>query len=742
MRNTITHQLELVAYFKLLNSPILSIDIETTGLLKRKDKIIGIGLSDGTDSVYLTHLTWEDEQLAEKLPYNTMSELLQRLADKQIKLVTYNGAFDLPFIKNYFKVDLVPLLHADSMLLFHTLQEEGVPFSHKPFALKSVGAFFYGDDVVQDQHDMKESIKRNGGTANEFYKADLEPMSRYCQMDAELTIRLFQDLTPRLKDENLMDFFFEREVMPLYREVTIPMENGGLPLDLPLIQSSLTEINIDLFGLSKSIFLQIKPLLGPFEEWFLDKDYPPKRTGPFAQAVVELLGPDSLPKTESGAYSLAAKGVSMLPDGLLKSWLSGECLLSEDIVRQAQWKAHGDAPMFNLLSKHHLKKLFFDTLGETPLSRTETGLPQVDDEFLESVSKKYSWVPLLQDYNKLTKIKGTYIERFLEEQDDGVFYPSFFQHRTISGRYGSNLQQLPRPLEKGQASDLVIKYNNRIRHFFKAKPGYKFVGADYESLEPKVFAHASTDAKLQAIFQKGEDFYSRICIDVEGLTEYSAEKNAPNYLGKVNKSKRQEAKVYALGVVYGMTGYKLQFELNISQEEADAKVAAYLAAYPDLHTWMQDSQAKAYTQGFVTVETGRKRRFQRAVKIYNQYGDVILNDLELWKAYHKEPQIYAQAKKHRREFKNSVNNATNLQIQGLAASIVNLAGIEMTRRLTRAGLKSRLCLQTHDEWTLYAPDEEVEQASKIMQEVMEQNYKITVPLVAIPQAAQTYGGTK
>jgi len=117
--------------------------------------------------------------------------------------------------------------------------------------------------------------------------------------------------------------------------------------------------------------------------------------------------------------------------------------------------------MFNLQSNHHLKKLFFETLNETSVSKTPTGQPQVNDEFMELMAEKHEWAKLLIEYNKLTKIKGTYIERLLDKADNGRFYPSFKQHGTISGRYSSDLQQVPRPLEDSQSTPLVRKYNNQ-----------------------------------------------------------------------------------------------------------------------------------------------------------------------------------------------------------------------------------------------------------------------------------------
>lgn len=733
-------QLVDVKKFILANKSI-AFDVESTGLNTRKEKVIGIGLSNGTESYYICHLTWEIDQLVEKIDYISCQALLT-LIKNNCQIITWNAAYDCKIVESYFGVPIKDALYSDGMLAFHTTQEEGVPFSHRPFALKSVAAYFYGAEVVEEQADMKASIKANGGTPTEFYKADLEPMARYCMQDAALTYKLNEQFLKQIALEGLTNLYFEEEVMPLYREVLIPMEQLGIPVDVQGLEEGLKAVEADRQALEQRIQAAIKPLLAEFEEWYLNKEYPPKRTGPFAQTAIHLLAPNSLPQTPSGAYSLSEKAIDAMPESTIKAWLKEEIYLSDEIVNAVQEHLQGSTPTFNLLSKHHLKKLFFDKLREKALSFTETGLPQCDEEFLESVAHKYEWVPWLIEYNKLTKIKSAYIERLLEEHEDGIWYPSFSLHRTISGRLGSDAQQFPRPLEEGQGSELVRRHNNKIRHYFKARPDYCFTGSDYESLEPKCFAHASTDKRVQEIFHKGLDFYSFIAIMTEGLDGVSADKRDANYLGKINKLKRQNAKPYALGIVYGMTGYKLQFELGISQKEADQLVQNYLDAFPDLHKWMQDTAAKVYTEGQIKIETGRIRRFPRAVKIYNKYGEAILNDLTLWKKFNSEPAVYAEAKKARREFKNYINNGNNVQIQGLAASIVNRACIKIARALKDANLKTQICLQIHDEICCYGPESEKLQVQQIMRDVMQNNYKISVPLLAEPNSAETYGGTK
>ena len=93
---------------------------------------------------------------------------------------------------------------------------------------------------------MKESIKNNGGSITrdnyEIWKADLELLSQYASADTDLTLRVYNHFIKALESEGLEKFFFEDEVMPLYKEVTIPMEQVGIKLDMELIKTSRTNI--------------------------------------------------------------------------------------------------------------------------------------------------------------------------------------------------------------------------------------------------------------------------------------------------------------------------------------------------------------------------------------------------------------------------------------------------------------------------------------------------------------------
>jgi DNA polymerase I-like protein with 3'-5' exonuclease and polymerase domains len=696
-------------------------DVETDGLDVRNGNIIGFGISNGLKGFYFCHKYWKDGKLQEALTMEECRTILTLLSHK--KLIMWNGSFDCRFTYHYFGINLIPSLYIEGMLAKHTMDEE------RPFGLKDVGVKIYGDQERREQLDLYDSIKANGGTKTEYYKADLDIMGNYCIKDCHLTFRLAFHYVTKM-DKQLENFFFKDEVMPLYKEVTIPMEMLGVPLDTKGLEQQQSDISADIERLEKRIQTLISPLLKDvFEPWYLEKTYSPKRTGPFAQALCKYANL-SLPHTGSGAYSLTRKALESLEDSIYKGFLqdNGTPYLPPEIIREIQLSMV-KGYMFNLQSNHHLKKLFFETLKETPISTTPTGQPQVNDEFMDVMGMKYDWAKLLLEYNKLTKIKGTYIDRFLNEAQDGIFYPSFYQHRTISGRYGSDLQQLPRPLEESQASPLVRKYNNELRKNFIAGENYVFIDSDYESLEPHVFAHVSGDKGLKSIFRSGCDFYSTIAIATEKLDGASAFKKDNNYLGRTDKLTRQRAKAYALGIPYGLESYGLSKQLEVHQSHAKLLIENYLNAYPQLKAWMERTNDRVKTVGMVRSEAGRVRHMPKAPKIWKDNGPIILDSLKLWTKWNGSKR-YAEKKLEAKEMKKALNNGKNFQIQSLAASITNRACIAIARELKRKGVKGHVCAQIHDQIVVRVPESEAKQWRKSVQFIMENTYKISIPLKA------------
>ena len=713
-----------IALESIKKSNLVAIDTETTGLNIRKDRIIGIGIhTEHRESFYFL----------DNKPLITV--ILNALKGK--KLLAWNAYFDIQFIKNQYGADLWDDLHADVMCLKHTVDE------NPPFGLKDVAKAIYGHDATKEKEELKASIKKNGGTAKQYYKADTDVIARYCMQDCYLTFELFLHYSVRLKAEGLEDFFYKDEVMPLYKEVTAPMQARGVKVDVEKAMKLQIDITQDIYDLKNSILKDIRPHLTNFLTWYFKKKYPVSKTGAFAQAIIAISGA-MVPRTPGGKFKTDRATLSNYSKHNEISTLLGPDPFSDETI-MAAWEhmneEDGGGHPFNLDSKHHLKKLFFDELNETPLTKTEKGNPQVNDDFISKMAEEYEWAAKLRDYNKLQKLHSSYIERIIDHQEDGIYYPSFNQHRTISGRYGSDIQQLPRHAEDGQFSPVVTKYRNAIRPLFISRNGHKFVDADYESLEPHIFAHVSNEQEIKDIFLKGHDFYSTIAIRAENIKNAVADKMADNYLGKINKAGRQRAKAYSLGIPYGMESYALAKSLDITQYAAEQIINGYLDGYPQLKSWMEHTKQEVFKTGRIRSEAGRVRRIGYAQDYVKKYGLAILDSLALYKEYSWNPALYDVMKKRRKTVKNALNNSYNFQIQSLAASIVNRATIALNRALRYNGINGLVICQIHDQIILEVEENSADKAKKLLQDVMENNYKISVPLKAPAAVGTNWGET-
>lgn len=740
-------------------SEIIAIDTETTSLNMRKGKIVGWSIS-GAEGVgfYIPTLLWDFEK--NKLEVQTImgesaevisKNLLKMLKGK--KLVMHNASFDCRFIKNYFGIDLLEDLWVDTALLVHTVQEEGAGmgvFGLKPLAISVQEQI--GLDVEkaanEEQIELKESIKKNGGevtkTNFEIYKADLEILSKYASADTDLTLRLCNHFLKVLEKEKLEKFFFEEEVMPIYREVTIPMENYGVDLDMELLQKTHNDIVKDLEE-NKEIVMKSLLTTSEAKKWVMNTafdNFPPNHKGSWAQMLAQRYSL-ALPKSEkTGKYSLTQKNIEELEDSPAKEFLlTGDMNVLEELeiarISMALWKEKNDGEYINIQSKKHLGEIVFNYMGIKPKSKTRKGQAQFDMDMIEELSKTYAWAENLRIYNKLLKIKSTYVDRFIDNNEDGRYYFYFKQNGTVSGRYGSDAQQLPKPKEEGEDAPIIVKYTNIVRAFLIAGNGRKVIDSDYESLEPHCFASVTGDEKLQDIFNNGWDFYSTVAIQTENLEGVSPDKKADNYLKKLDPVKRNQAKAYSLGIAYGMEAYALGMTLGIPTKEAEKLVAGYLDGFPDLKKWRENSRRQVKDNGYIKNYVGRIRHLPKVKKIYEKFGERIMD----WRFRNQLSDQYGkdQVLQVYRDYRNGLNNCLNFQLQSLAASVVNRAALKINRKAKEMNIDAVVQAQVHDQLIINVREDQAEKFAPVVQHIMETNLVLPgVTLKAPPEISNNW----
>ena len=748
-------------------SDVIAYDTETNSLNMRKGKIIGFSVSgDIGIGFYLPTMKWNTEtESLEELEiegigcHSIAKKIISMLIGK--KLVMHNASFDCRFTTNFYGVNLLPSLWVETQLLVHTVQEEGTGmgvFGLKPLAI-SIQEHI-GLDVAEaankEQVELKESIVSNGGQVTranyEIYKADMDILSKYAAADTDLTLRVCYHFLGRLKEEGLEKFFFEEEVMPLYREVTIPMEEYGVDLNMELISETREAIIKDLEENKKIVMDSLLALEGG-RSWVIDhslKEFPPKNKGSYAQRLCELKSADLVRTGKLNKYSFTVKAIEAMEDSPLKEFLQTNdltCLDEKDVVRVSMslWKEKNDNEYINIQSKKHLGAIAFDYLGIKPMTQTRKGQDQFDMDLLGHLAKDHPWAENLRIYNKLLKIKSAYVDRFYDGHEDGRYYFYYKQNGTVSGRYGSDAQQLPKPKEEGEDVPIIVHYNNLVRSFLIAGEGRKVIDADYESLEPHCFASVSGDKGLQDIFNNGWDFYSTVAIKTEKLEEdkikypngVSPDKKSPIYLKALDPVKRNTAKAYSLGIAYGMESYALSRVLNVDQKKAQELVDGYLNGFPQLKQWRIDSREQIKKHGYIVNKVGRIRHLPKVKAIHEKFGDQIMDwrfRKQLSDQFGKDNvmQIY-------RDYRNGLNNCLNYQLQSLAAAVVNRAAVQINRKLKEMGVDGRVQAQVHDQLLINVPEHEAERVAPIVQEIMENTTKLPgVTLKAPPEIADNW----
>lgn len=232
-----------------------------------------------------------------------------------------------------------------------------------------------------------------------------------------------------------------------------------------------------------------------------------------------------------------------------------------------------------------------------------------------------------------------------------------------------------------------MELGRQIRKVFVPRDGCLFIDADYSQIELRILAHMANDKKLIEAYNQESDIHRITASLVFGVP-----------FDQVTAIQRRNAKAVNFGIVYGISSFGLSQDLSISRKEASKYISQYFKTYPGIKNYLDNTVDEAKNNGYTTTIYGRKRPI---------------------------PELFS-SNFMQRSFGERV--AMNSPIQGTAADIIKIAMNNVNRRLKKEGLKTRLILQIHDELLLEAPFSEVEAASALLREEMENAANLKVKL--------------
>jgi DNA polymerase-1 len=205
-------------------------------------------------------------------------------------------------------------------------------------------------------------------------------------------------------------------------------------------------------------------------------------------------------------------------------------------------------------------------------------------------------VKLIARAREINKAHTTFIDTIIKHTHKGRIHAEINQLRsdsggTVTGRFSyanPNLQQIPaRNKELGP----------QIRSLFIPEEGMKWGVFDYSQQEPRLVVHY---AALQNLYGVGDvlDAYNDSNVDFHQIVADMAE------------IPRSQAKTINLGLFYGMGKNKLQAELGINKEKADALFRQYHSRVPFVKQLMDNVSSRAQNRGQIRTLLGRRNTDQ------------------------------------------------------------------------------------------------------------------------------------
>jgi DNA polymerase-1 len=243
---TITTEKELIHLIEACEkSGLIAIDTETTSLNIHSAKLVGISISfQETQAAYipLGHCpvgATESVVIGQLEGSWVLEKLKPLLENSKVKKVGQNLKYDLQILKSW-GVEVKGVV-GDTLLESYLLDPEQ-PHNLDALALRHLG----------HQNISYDEVTGKGKSQISFAEVSIEKATQYSAEDADVTYRLYQLLTPMVKQAELAELYEKLEV-PLV-EVLADMEYTGIAVDkkrLIDMEEALTE---DISSVEDKIF--------------------------------------------------------------------------------------------------------------------------------------------------------------------------------------------------------------------------------------------------------------------------------------------------------------------------------------------------------------------------------------------------------------------------------------------------------------------------------------------------------
>ncbi len=214
---------------KASKAKTIALDTETTGLDYMDTELVGISLSYQAGEAYYIPLNHDDDSVDQLALDIVLKELRPLLESSSNKIIGQNIKFDKNVLAKY-GVDIASIKN-DTMMMSYVLDASAT--RHNLDALSS----YY----LNYKTSTFEDVAGKGVKQITFDQVPIEAATNYAAEDADITLRLYEELNPRLEGEASLNKLNDEIEIPLI-EVLSEMEQNGAILNSKILNSQSKDL--------------------------------------------------------------------------------------------------------------------------------------------------------------------------------------------------------------------------------------------------------------------------------------------------------------------------------------------------------------------------------------------------------------------------------------------------------------------------------------------------------------------
>ncbi len=373
------------------------------------------------------------------------------------------------------------------------------------------------------------------------------------------------------------------------------------------------------------------------------------------------------------------------------------------------WKtAMGSEP--NIDSPKQLQTFLYEIKGIKPFKYTESGKKEVkekgsstkgstDEEALRQLN-----IPALEmmlRMRKLSKIRDTYLNRFLLEEMNGYIHPFFNLHtaRTFrSSSSGPNFQNIP------TRDDEAMQYTRSVLY---PRPGHQIMEIDYGALEVAIAATYHKDPTMLSYLREGGDMHADVAQQIF-MTDIDKSKPDDYFLRKATKNSFTFPQFY--GDYFGNNAKDITKWMKLPQNRKWKYGQGIEFRGGNISDHFIDNGIKSLSDLTDHMEQIEYDFWNNRFPVYQQWKE------NWWSQYQKYGYVDMLTGFRCRGLM-SKNDVINYPVQGSAFHCLMWSFIELNNTLKNQGWDSKLIGQIHDSILLDVYPDEVEELAPLIRKI-------------------------